>query len=83
MRPYRELAVVEPLSTDPHGILNRLLKVHSSPGDVVLDFFGGSGSTAEAAALNGRGFVMVDNNPEAVRIAAARLARHEPERVGF
>ena len=67
----------------PLGILNRLIKVHSSPGDVVLDFFGGSGSSAEAAAKNGRGFVMVDNNPEAVRIAAARLAKYEPECEGF
>jgi site-specific DNA-methyltransferase (adenine-specific) len=67
----------------PLGILNRLVKVHSSPGDVVLDFFGGSGSSAEAAAQNGRGFVMVDNNPEAVRVAAARLAKYEPKCEGF
>src|SRR5580658_2443778 len=54
----------------PLGILNRIVKVHSRPGDVVLDFFGGSGTTAEAAARHGRGFVLVDKSPEAVAVAA-------------
>ncbi len=67
----------------PLGILNRVIKVHSLPGDVVLDFFGGSGTTGESAARHGRGFVLVDNNEEAVRIAAARLASFKPECVGF
>ncbi|MDP9152402.1 MAG: site-specific DNA-methyltransferase [Myxococcota bacterium] len=67
----------------PLGVLNRIVKVHSAPGDVVLDFFGGSGTTGEAAALHGRGFVLVDNNPEAVAIAARRLAVYAPDCVGF
>jgi site-specific DNA-methyltransferase (adenine-specific) len=65
----------------PLGVLNRIVKVHSRPGDVVLDFFAGSGTTGEAAARNGRGFVLVDDNPEAVRIAVARLAAYSPELV--
>jgi site-specific DNA-methyltransferase (adenine-specific) len=67
----------------PLGVLNRLIKVHSHAGDVVLDFFGGSGTTAAAAAQNDRGFVLIDNNPEAVQIAASRLAAFKPECVGF
>jgi site-specific DNA-methyltransferase (adenine-specific) len=67
----------------PLGILNRIIKVHSRLGDVVLDFFGGSGTTGEAAANHGRGFVLIDNNPEAVQIAATRLAVFGPECVGF
>jgi site-specific DNA-methyltransferase (adenine-specific) len=63
----------------PLGILNRIVKVHSEPGDVVLDFFAGSGTTGEAAALHGRGFVLIDKSPEAVRIAARRLSRFRPE----
>jgi site-specific DNA-methyltransferase (adenine-specific) len=66
----------------PLGILNRIVRVHSAPGDVVLDFFAGSGTTGEAAARHGRGFVLIDENPEAVRVAAARLAPFEPELVG-
>jgi site-specific DNA-methyltransferase (adenine-specific) len=67
----------------PLGILNRVIKVHSQPGDVVLDFFGGSGTTGEAAALHDRGFVLIDNNAEAVQVAASRLAGFKPECVGF
>ncbi len=63
----------------PLGILSRIVKIHSQPGDVVLDFFAGSGTTGVAAARHGRGFVLVDDNPEAVRIAARRLAEFEPE----
>ncbi len=67
----------------PLGVLSRIVKVHSRQGDVVLDFFAGSGTTGEAAARNGRGFVLVDDNPEAARIAATRLAEFTPEHVGF
>jgi site-specific DNA-methyltransferase (adenine-specific) len=67
----------------PLGILERIVKVHSRPGDVVLDFFAGSGTTGEAAARHGRGFVLVDESPHAVRIAARRLARFRPECEGF
>ena len=49
----------------------------------MLDFFAGSGTTGEAAALAGRGFVLVDQNREAAEIMAARLAAYEPELVGF
>jgi site-specific DNA-methyltransferase (adenine-specific) len=67
----------------PLGVLNRVIKVHSRPDDVVLDFFAGSGTTGEAAALHGRGFVLIDHNPEAVQVAATRLAAFQPECVGF
>jgi site-specific DNA-methyltransferase (adenine-specific) len=60
----------------PLGVLNRIIKVHSNPGDTVLDFFCGSGTTGEAAASNGRQFVLIDNNPEAIEICRQRLARY-------
>jgi site-specific DNA-methyltransferase (adenine-specific) len=67
----------------PLAILNRVIKVHSRPGDVVLDFFAGSGTTGEAAVRHDRGFVLVDNNPEAVQVAAARLSAFRPDCIGF
>jgi site-specific DNA-methyltransferase (adenine-specific) len=67
----------------PLGILSRVIKIHSRPGDVALDFFGGSGTTGEAAACHGRGFVLIDNSADAVAIAAARLRRFRPACVGF
>ena len=67
----------------PLGVLNRIIKVHTEPGDTVLDFFAGSGTTGEAAATNRRGFVLIDSNPEAADVMATRLAEHGPECVGF
>ena len=63
----------------PLGLLERIVKVHSSPGDRLLDFFAGSGTFGEAAALHGRSCLLVDNNPEAVRIMERRLARFGAE----
>ena len=67
----------------PLGVLQRLLKVHSRPGDVVLDYFAGSGTTGDAAARNDRGFVLVDSSEDAVQIAAERLVAYAPKHVGF
>ena len=57
----------------PLGILERIVRVHSNPGDLVLDFFAGSGTTGEAAARNGRAFWMVDESAEAVAVMEKRL----------
>jgi site-specific DNA-methyltransferase (adenine-specific) len=57
----------------PLGVLERIVKVHSNPGETVLDFFAGSGTTGEAAAKNGRRFLLVDVNPEAVKVMRRRL----------
>jgi site-specific DNA-methyltransferase (adenine-specific) len=63
----------------PLGVLERIIKVHTEPGDTVLDFFAGSGTTGEAAARHGRGFVLVDESPDAVETMRTRLAEWEPE----
>ena len=57
----------------PLGILERIVRVHSNPGEMVLDFFAGSGTTGEAASRNGREFCMVDENAEAIAIMEKRL----------
>ena len=56
------------------GILDRIVRVHSGEGDVLLDFFAGSGSFGEAALTHGRKVVPVDDNPEAVAVMRRRLA---------
>ena len=63
----------------PLGILERIVKVHSNLGDRLLDFFAGAGSFGEAAARNGRDFVLVDNNPEAIRVMVKRLSKFNPD----
>ena len=62
----------------PLGLLERIVRVHSSPGDRLMDFFAGSGTFGEAAAIHGRACLLVDDNPEAVRIMERRLARFSP-----
>lgn len=57
----------------PLGILERIVRVHSNPGDLVLDFFAGSGTAGEAAAKNGRAFCMVDASAEAIAVMEKRL----------
>jgi len=63
----------------PLGVLERVIKVHTEPGDTVLDFFAGSGTTGEAAARLDRGFVLIDEHPEAIATMRTRLAEWEPE----
>lgn len=62
----------------PLGIMNRIIRVHSNPGDRVLDFFAGSGTTGLSAVNHGRDAVLVDNNPQAIAVMAQRLAFAEP-----
>ena len=57
----------------PEGVLRRIIQASSRPGDWVLDFFAGSGTTGAAAAQLGRKFFLVDSNPEAYEVMARRL----------
>ena len=58
----------------PLGILERIVRVHSNPGDTVLDFFAGSGTTGVAALRNGRKYILIDENPGATTVMRQRLA---------
>ncbi len=62
----------------PLGVLNRIVRVHSSPGDLLLDSFAGSGSFGEAAVRNGRRCVLIDDNPAAIEVMRRRLAFAQP-----
>ena len=57
----------------PLGLLERIVRVHSRPGERVLDFFAGSGTTGEAARRNGREFLLIDESKEAVGVMEKRL----------
>jgi len=62
----------------PLAIINRIIKVHTDPGNRVLDFFAGSGTLGESAVRLGRSAVLVDNNHEAIEVMARRLAFARP-----
>jgi len=57
----------------PLGLLRRWVAVHSDPGDTVLDAFAGSGTTGAAARLEGRKYILIDENPEAIKVMKERL----------
>lgn len=57
----------------PLGILRRIVQASSQPGDCVLDFFAGSGTTGTACLELGRRFILVDNNPQAMEVMAERF----------
>ncbi len=57
----------------PVGLVERIVRASSRPGDLVADFFCGSGTTGIAAARLGRRYLLVDNNPAAIEIARRRL----------
>jgi site-specific DNA-methyltransferase (adenine-specific) len=63
----------------PIAILDRIIKASSNPGDVVLDPFNGSGTTAVAAHLLGRRYVGIDQSAEYVRFAEKRLEHAKEE----
>jgi site-specific DNA-methyltransferase (adenine-specific) len=58
----------------PLPILRRIVTASSNGGDLVLDFFAGSGTTGAAAAELGRRFILVDDNPQAIEAMRSRFA---------
>ncbi|CAB4612167.1 unannotated protein [freshwater metagenome] len=58
----------------PIGILRRIIQASSKPGDLVVDFFGGSGTTGFVAAQLDRRFILMDQNSEAIEVMRARFA---------
>jgi site-specific DNA-methyltransferase (adenine-specific) len=62
----------------PVELPERLIRFHTYVGDVVLDPFLGSGSTAIAAARNQRRYVGYDTDQTYIDVAAARIAQEAP-----
>lgn len=58
----------------PLKLLERIIHIFSNPGDLVLDFYAGSGTTGVAAQGLGRSAILIDKNPEAVAKAEIRLS---------
>jgi site-specific DNA-methyltransferase (adenine-specific) len=58
----------------PLGVLRRIVRASSSPGDLVMDFFAGSGTTGAACLELGRRFVLVDSSEHAVEVMRRRFA---------
>ncbi len=57
----------------PLLLLERIIKLTSQPGDVVLDPFCGSGTTCVAAKMLGRNYIGIDKSSEAVELSQTRI----------
>ncbi len=57
----------------PEGLLERIIKASSNPGDIVFDCFMGSGTTQAAALKLGRRFIGADINLGAIETTTKRL----------
>jgi DNA modification methylase len=60
-------------ATFPSELAATCLRITSEPGDVVLDPFLGSGTTAIAAGMLGRRFLGIELNPEYLEMSRTRL----------
>ncbi len=58
----------------PLVLAERIVRVHSSADDWVLDCFAGSGTLGEAAAKHGRRFLLCDESEQAFEIMRRRLS---------
>lgn len=74
--------------TDAHGshctvkpvaLMTWLVRLITEPGDLVLDPFGGSGTTGVAALREGRRVILVERDPAFAEIARARLEHVAPD----
>lgn len=72
MHPYH-------LGKKPHDAVQAYIQHYSSRGDLVLDPFCGSGSTALAALISGRKAVAIDASPAATFITRFYTSRCDPE----
>lgn len=57
----------------PEALLERIIQTSSNEGDIVLDCFSGSGTTAYVAANLKRNFIAIDNNIGAIFTTAQRI----------
>ena len=65
------------MTIKPKTIIERIILASSNPGDLVVDFFVGSGTTAVVAKLNGRHFICGDSNKEYVTLAEEAINEHK------
>lgn len=74
--PYWSMPENTPHPTQkPEKLLAKLILASSSEGDLVLDPFGGSGSTAVTAKKLNRHFISIEQNPQYCIWAQIRLER--------
>jgi DNA modification methylase len=59
----------------PESLMERIIKLTTEPGDVVLDAFGGTGTTPITAIQLGRQYVAIDIDPHYVKIMKDKISQ--------
>lgn len=68
----------------PMGIINRIVTASTRKGDLVLDFFAGSGTVGASCLEMERKFILIDNNEQALQVMAKRFRNYSNiEWIGF
>ncbi len=57
----------------PEGLIERMVRASSNPGDIVLDPFVGSGTTCRVASVLERNYIGIDINPDYIKITEQRI----------
>ena len=68
----KERGTQEYATQKPKALIERIIKASSNEGDLVADFYLGSGTTAEVCKELNRNFIGCDINPRAVEISKMR-----------
>lgn len=73
LRTTKDVEAYEHPAIFPEALAERHILTWSNPGDVVLDYFGGSGTTAKMARKNGRDYITCDISLEYCQLMQKRL----------
>ncbi len=63
----------------PESLMERIIRLTTNPGDVVLDAFGGTGTTPLAALKLGRRYVAIDIDPNYVQIMRDKIKKFQSD----
>ncbi|MFW9892598.1 MAG: site-specific DNA-methyltransferase [Candidatus Thorarchaeota archaeon] len=67
------------LTQKPEALLERIIESASDEGDLVADFFSGSGTTAIAAIATGRRWILCDSSETAITVTRERIGRMQDQ----
>ncbi len=70
-----KVQTMEHVTPKPLEMIERIVKASSNPGDLILDCFVGSGTTAIAAKRLARNFICADGDKDYVKKASVRLSK--------
>jgi len=65
----------------PVALMEDLIRTYTNPGETVLDFTMGSGTTGVAAANTGRRFIGIERDPDYFTVAQARIQKAQADAI--